>query len=112
MITRDGRVLQVVETHLCQQCRSLVKHTSFSIRYNASPSDPNCVLKTFRWVCSKCGAEKEETRQTLMPSSKARLISRILKMRDDYEIRSMNISAGNGTLTIQIAFENPQGESA
>jgi len=48
----------------------------------------------------------------LIPSSKARLISRILKMRDDYEIRSMNISAGNGTLTIQIAFDNPQGQSA
>jgi len=112
MITRDGRVLQVVETRLCQQCRSLAKHTSFSIRYNASPSDHNSVTKTFRWVCSKCGAEREETRETLIPSSKARLISRILKMRDDYEIRSMNISAGNGTLTIQIAFDNPQGQSA
>lgn len=112
MITRDGRVLQVVEIHLCQQCRSLVKHTSYSIRYNASPSDPNTILKSFRWVCSKCGAEKEETRETLIPSSKARLISRILKMRDDYEIRSMNISAGNGTLTIQMAFENSEGQSA
>jgi len=111
VITRDGRVLQVVETHLCQQCKSLVKHTSFSIRYNASPSDPNSVLKTFRWVCSRCGTEREETRETLIPSSRARLIGRMLKMRDDYGIRSMNISAGNGKVTLQIAFDDAQPHS-
>ncbi len=111
MITRDGKVLQVVETHLCQRCKALVKHTSFHVRYNASPTDPNSVLKTFRWVCSRCGEERDETRETLIPSSRARLIGRILKMRDDYDIRSMNISAENGRLTIQIAFEDPQRRS-
>jgi hypothetical protein len=111
MITRDGRVLQVVETHLCQRCKALVKHTSFSVRYNASQKDPNSVLKTFRWVCSRCGEEREETREILIPSSRARLIGRILKMRDDYDIRSMNISAENGRLTIEIAFEDSQRQS-
>jgi len=103
--------LQVVETHLCQQCKALVEHTSFSVRYNASPSGPNSVLKTFRWVCSRCGAEREENRETLIPSTRARFISRMLKMRDDYGIRSMNISAGNGKLTIEIAFEDAQTQS-
>ncbi len=112
MITREGKVLQVVETHLCQGCRALVKHTSFSIRYNASPSDPNSVLKSYRWVCSRCGAEREETRETVIPSSRARLIGRILKMRDDYGIRSMNISAANAKLTIEIAFEDALVQSA
>jgi hypothetical protein len=111
MITRDGKVLQIVETHLCQQCKALVKHISFSVRYNASPSDPNSILKTLRWVCSRCGAEREETRQMLLPSSRARFISRILKLRDDYGIRSMNISADNGKLTIQVAFDEPQPQS-
>lgn len=111
MTTRDGRVMQIVETHLCQQCKALVKHTSFSVRYSASPSDSNSVLKTFRWVCSRCGAEREEIRETLIPSSRARLIDRILKMRDEYGIRSMNISAENGRLTIQIAFEGVRSQS-
>ena len=111
MTTRDGKVLQVVDTHLCQRCRALVKHMSFSVRYNASPQDPNSVLKTFRWVCSRCGEEREETRETLIPSSRARLIGRILKMRNDYDIRSMNISAENGRLTIQIAFEDAHRHS-
>jgi len=35
----------------------------------------------------------------------------MLKMRDDYGIRSMNISAGNGKLTIEIAFEDAQTQS-
>jgi len=111
MITREGRVLQVAETHLCQRCKTLVKHTSFSVRYNASPTDPNSVLKTFRWVCSRCGEERGETREILIPSGRARLIGRILKMRDDYDIRSMNISAQNGRLTIEIAFEDSQRQS-
>jgi len=81
------------------------------VRYNPSQSDPNNVLKTFRWVCSRCGAEREETREILIPSSRARLIGRILKMRGDYAIRSMNIAAENGRLTIQIAFEDTPGQS-
>jgi len=111
MITRDGKVLQVVETHLCQRCKAIVSHTSFSMRYNASPSDPKSVLKTFRWICSRCGAEREETRETLLPSSRARLISRMLRLRDDYGIRSMNICAENGKLTIQMDFEETQPQS-
>ena len=111
MITRDGKVLQVVETRLCQRCRALVSHTSFIIRYNASPSDTNQVLKTFRWVCSRCGEEREETREVLIPSSRARLIARMLKMRDSYDIQSMNISADSGKLTIQIEFGDGKGES-
>jgi hypothetical protein len=111
MITRDGKVLQVVETRLCQRCRALVSHTSFSVRYNASPSDTNRVLKTFRWVCSRCGEEREETREVLIPSSRARLIARMLRMRDAYDIHSMNISADSGKLTIQIAFGDGNGQS-
>ena len=106
MITRDGRVLQVVETHLCQRCKALVKHTRYSVRYNASPTDANSVSKTFRWVCSKCGEEREETTETLISTSRARLIGRVLKMRDGYGIRSMNILTENGKLTIHIAFED------
>jgi len=112
MITRDGKLMQIVDTRLCQRCKAFVRHTSFSVRYNAVPSDPNSVLKTYRWVCSRCGTEREETREALIPTSRARLIGRILEMRDDYGIRSMNISAENGKLTIQIAFEDSQTQSA
>jgi hypothetical protein len=105
------KVLEVSETHLCQRCRALVKHTSFSARYNASLSDPNRVLKTFRWVCSKCGEEREETRKVLIPSSRARFIARMLRMQQDYDIQSMNIAADSGKLTIQIAFGNEKGQS-
>lgn len=111
MITRDGKVLQVVETHPCQRCRALVKHTSFSVQYNASPSDANRVLKTFRRVCSKCRQEREETREMLMPSHRARFIARMLRMREDYDIQSVNISTDNGKLTIQIAFGDGKGQS-
>ena len=111
MITRDGRILQVEETRLCQQCRTVVKHTSFTVRYNASPSDPNALLKTFRWVCSRCDTEKEETREVLVPSSRARLIDRMLRMREDYGIRSMSLLADKKKLTIHIAFEESEEQS-
>jgi len=100
-----------VETHLCQRCKALVKHTSFSVRYNASTSGPDSVLKTFRWVCSKCGEEKEESREVTIPSSRARLVARLLKMRDDYGIHSMSISAENGKLTVQMAFRDTKDQS-
>lgn len=81
------------------------------MRYSASPTDPSGVLKTYRWVCSRCGEEREENRETLIPSSRARFISRILKMRDNYDIRSMKISAESGKLTIEIAFEDSEIQS-
>ena len=109
--SRNGKVLQVVGTRLCQRCRSLTKHTSFSVRYNAAPSDSNRILKTFRWVCSRCGEEAEVTSDVLVPSDRARFIARILRMQDDYDIRSMSILADCGQLRIQIAFGNTREES-
>lgn len=103
--------MQVEETRLCQQCKTLAKHTSFTVRYNGSPSNPNALLKTYRWVCSRCGTEKEETREALVPSRRARLIDRMLKMREGYGIRSMNVLADKEKLTIQIAFEGSEEQS-
>jgi hypothetical protein len=93
------------------RCRSLTKHMSFSVRYNAAPSDSNRILKTFRWVCSRCGEEAEVTSDVLVPSDRARFIARILRMQDDYDIRSMSILADCGQLRIQIAFGNTGEES-
>jgi HSP20 family molecular chaperone IbpA len=59
----------------------------------------------------KVRREREETRKMLIPSSRARLIARVLRMRDDYDIQSTDISADNGKLTIQIAFGNAIGQS-
>jgi hypothetical protein len=64
-----------------------------------------------RWVCPRCGEEREETREIRIPSSRARLIARVLRMRDDHDIQSMSISADNGKLTIQIAFGDRQPQS-
>jgi len=86
-------------------------HTSFTVRYNALPSDTDRVMKTFRWACARCGEEREETREVLIPSNRARLIARILRTRDDYGIQSMSISTGNGRLTIQIEFGDAKGQS-
>lgn len=111
MTTGNGKALQVVGTRLCQRCRSLTKHTSFSLRYNAAPSDASRILKTLRWVCSRCGEETEETNDVLVPSDRARFIGRILRMQDDYDIRSMSILADRGQLRVQIAFGNGKEES-
>ena len=111
MIIRNGKVLKEVETRLCQRCGSLIRHTSFSVRYNASPSGTNRVLKTLRWVCSGCGEETAETREVLIPGGRARFITRILRTQDDYDIQSMSISVDCGLLGIQIAFGNGREES-
>lgn len=46
-----------------------------------------------------------------MPSHRARFIARMLRMREDYDIQSVNISTDNGKLTIQIAFGDGKGQS-
>lgn len=59
----------------------------------------------------KMRQEREETREMLIPSHRARFIARMLRMREDYDIQSVNISTDNGKLTIQIAFGDGKGQS-
>ncbi len=101
MITSSGKHIQINAIRHCQRCEVLTEQVCHKVRYQENPNEPATLLKKSYWICPTCLTETEEVKSQPLPGDKVRIISRILRMQDDYAIRSMSISSYPEKLVVE-----------
>jgi rubredoxin len=106
MITSKGRHIQISEKRHCPKCGFLTEQVCHKIRYQENHEESRTLIKKSYWICPTCLNETEEVKNQLIPGDKVRIIDRMLRMQEDYAIRSMNISSFPEKLVIEIMLRD------
>jgi hypothetical protein len=106
MITSSGRHIQISEKRHCPRCGVFTDQVCHKVRYQENHNEPTTLLKKSYWICPICLTETEEAKNQPLPGDKVRIINRILRMQEDYAIRSMSISSYPEKLVIEIAVKD------
>jgi hypothetical protein len=93
MITSSGRHIQIIDQRHCSRCGVSTEHVCHKVRYEENPAEPRTMIKKTYWICSNCLIETEEVKTQNIPGDKVKIINRLLRMQEDYAIRSMSISS-------------------
>jgi len=109
MFTNSGRHIQISGRRYCQTCQTITGQVCDKVRYRENPEQEGTLLKESYWICSLCVTESEELRVQLLPGDKVKIISRLLRMQDDYAIRSMKIASRSERLIIEILVDESAG---
>jgi hypothetical protein len=109
MFTNSGRHIQISGRRYCQTCQTITDQVCHKVRYRENPEQDGTLLKESYWICSLCVTESEELRVQLLPGDKVKIISRLLRMQDDYAIRSMKIASRSERLIIEILVDESVG---
>jgi hypothetical protein len=76
------------------------------VRYQDNSQEPGSITKKSYWICPRCLTESEDVKTVLMPGDRVKIISRLLRMQDDYEITSMSISSRPEKLVVEITTKD------
>jgi hypothetical protein len=106
MITRSGKHIQINEKRHCRKCGVFTEQVCHKVRYQENPENPATLIKKSEWICPICLTETEEVKTQLLPSDKVRIITRLLRMQEDYAIQSMNISSQPERLVIEMTIKD------
>ena len=105
MITSSGKHIQIIERRHCSKCNTFTDQVCHKIRYQQNDEQSGTLLKTSNWVCPVCLTDREEVKVQPLPGDKVKIINRLLKMNEDYAIRSMNISSQPERLIVEITVK-------
>jgi len=110
MFTNSGRHIQISGRRYCRVCQTITDQVCHKIRYQGDGSDDEgALVKKSYWICSACVSESKEVKVQPLPGDKVRIINRLLRMQDDYAIRSMKITSRSEGLIIKIAVDDSGG---
>ena len=106
MFTSSGRHIQITGRRFCESCKSITDQVCHKVRYQGTePPKTGTLLKKSYWICSLCVTENEEVKVQQLPGDKVRIIHRLLRMVDDYAIKSMKIASRPEKIIVEIAVE-------
>jgi rubredoxin len=105
MITNSGRHIQIIVKRYCPKCNVLGDQVCHKVRYQENTEQAGTLLKKSYWVCPTCHTEKEDVKVQPLPGDKVKIINRLLRMQEDYAIRSMNIASQPEKLVIEITIK-------
>jgi hypothetical protein len=105
MFTNSGRHIQISGRRYCPTCQSITDQVCHKVRYQDNAGNEGTLLKKSYWICSVCITESEESKVQALPGDKVRIIDRLLRMQDDYAIRSMKIASRPESLIIEIRMD-------
>jgi hypothetical protein len=105
MITSSGKHIQIIERRYCSKCRVFTDQVCHKIRYQQNEEQSGTLLKMSSWVCPTCLSDREEIKVQALPGDKVKIINRLLKMKEDYAIQSMNISSQPEKLVVEITVK-------
>ena len=110
MFTNSGRHIQIAGRRYCPTCQTITDQVCHKVRYQDNNADQKgTLLKKSYWICSVCVKESEEVKVQPIPGDKVRIINRLLKMQDDYAIRSMKIASRSERLIVEISVGESDG---
>ncbi len=87
----------------------MTEQVCHKVRYRENPGQEGTLLKESYWICSDCVKESNETKVQLLPTDKVKIINRLLRMQDDYAIRSMKIASTPEGLFVKITVDESNG---
>jgi len=105
MITRSGRHIQIVERRFCSKCNVFTDQICHKVRYQENEEQAGTLVKRSNWVCPTCLTETEDVKIQTLPGDKVKIINRLLKMKEDYSIQSMNIASHPEKLVVEITIK-------
>jgi hypothetical protein len=106
MITKSGKHIQIMEKRHCRKCGVLTDQVCHRVRYQENPKEPTTLIKKSEWICPICLTDTEEVKTQSLPSDKVRIITRLLRMQEDYAIQSMSISSQSERLVIEMTVKD------
>ena len=110
MFTNSGRHIQISGRRYCATCQTITDQVCHKVRYHDNnPDQEGTLLKKSYWICSVCVTESEEVKVQQLPGDKVRIINRLLKLPDDYAIRSMKIASTSERLIVEIYVGGSDG---
>jgi len=109
MFTNGGRHIQITCRRYCQTCRTITDQVCHKVRYRDNPEQEGTLLKESYWICSVCVIESDELKVQPLSSDKVKIIHRLLRMQDDYTIRSMKITSRSEQLIVEIMVDESSG---
>ena len=99
VVLPSGKRLNIRARRRCLRCGASTWHICYGIRYEKPEPKTKFYVKHLFWSCEVCGTASEETRQVEELSEQAMLVNRLLKVTEEYDLRSSTIRVGNGTVT-------------
>jgi hypothetical protein len=105
LFTNSGRHIQISGRRYCQTCQTITAQVCHKVGYRESPEQAGSLLKESFWICSLCVTESEELEIQSIPGDKVKIIGRLLRMQDDYAIRSMKIASRGERLIVEISVD-------
>jgi len=92
-----------VSIRVCQKCRKCgisTEHVCYGIRYEKRDRASESYLKHMFWACGRCGESSEEVKEVPEPTERLMLIKRLLKVGEDYDVKSVSIQSDANLLFV------------
>lgn len=102
--TRSGKHYTMRAKRACPTCGLMTWHSCSSIRYSQpeEPTVPESLNKRMEWICETCTKVEEEIKQVYVPTDKTRIVNRLLRLGDDYDLRSVKIESSPDEIILRV----------
>ena len=104
MAFAPGRSITIRARRGCAKCRISTWHVCYGIRYEKPILTADCYLKHMFWTCEVCGETSEELKELPEPTERVMLVKRLLKVGEDYDVKSVSIHSDARTVTLRVEF--------
>jgi len=103
-LTRSGDHYALRAKRLCAQCHEMTDQTATSCRYDAPdiPKVPPILIKRIKWLCDWCGNYEDEVKETLQPTERTMIVTRLLSFPEEYDVLGFTLSSEANVVSIKI----------
>ena len=106
MAIAPGRTITIRDQRECVKCHALSWQICYGIRYEKPDPTADHYLKHMFWACERCGESSEEAKEVPEPTERVMLIKRLLKVGEDYDVKTVSIQSDANAVTLRIEFPN------
>jgi len=100
----SGKHMTIRALRPCAKCKSSTQHLCYGIRYEKPEPTTESYVKHMFWTCQTCGEPSEELREVPEPTERTMLTQRLLRVGEDYDVKSVSIQSEANAVTLRIEF--------
>jgi len=104
MVILAGRKIPIRAQRECVTCHALTWQICYGIRYENPDPTADHYLKHMFWACERCSESSEELKDVPEPTDRLVLIKRLLKVGEDYDVKSVSIQSDANAVTLRVEF--------
>jgi len=104
VVGSSGKRMNIRAFRRCLKCGISTEHVCYGSQYKKPEPASESYLKHMFWACERCGESSEELKEVPEPTERLMLIKRLLKVGEDYDVKSVSIQSDGNRVILTVEF--------